>query len=269
MSHSGVLDHGRCSICLEDYVPVTNPCSDKSHSSACTECLRGYISGLINNAYVGSCPIFSCPICLASKSDCKSKARPRLLPAAEMLNLLSHETERMLYDKFVNDLTSIQCSGCHSRQSLNVTWDREYAWPVLVVGMPDTSKVSTLENALNQLDNGDITIEECYKIISVNVYPFMQSKADEDRVALIFERVLMCVREPERRANLQLRYLRDRPFVNSPCCKKPHCFNCKSRNWHEGKSCQENSNTFFDGKILPCPSCGIQLTKGDGCDSIT
>jgi len=80
--------------------------------------------------------------------------------------------------------------------------------------------------------------------------------------------VLKLLPDPERRANLHLRYLRDRPRMKTACCSREHCFRCQTKDFHEGKSCMESTETL-DHSIVPCPSCGLRLTKGDGCNSFT
>lgn len=267
---SSDLQIGLCSICFDEDVPLVNPCVDKSHASACLECYRGYVGSLINDAYVGSCPILSCPLCLSVPNiNDASKMRSKILPSAEVFNLFPSNAEKSKYNSMVDDLTSFQCSGCHCRRSLQVSWDRE-AWPKLLAHLQDPlNEADDLQYALSAVSDGRISIEECYEKIYSDLFPVMKTNQNEALVEEIIRLTLQSVTEPERRANLQLRYFRDRPFIVTTCCQKKHCFKCKSRNWHEGTSCAENSNTFFCGTVLPCPSCGIQLTKGDGCDHIT
>ena len=52
------------------------------------------------------------------------------------------------------------------------------------------------------------------------------------------------------------------------CCNREHCFKCRIKDYHEGKSCMENTESL-DHSVVSCPSCGISLTKGDGCNTIT
>lgn len=74
--------------------------------------------------------------------------------------------------------------------------------------------------------------------------------------------------DPERRANFHLRYLRDRPRIKTACCSREHCFKCRIKDFHEGKTCMESTEAL-DHSVVACPFCGISLTKGDGCNTIT
>eukprot|EP00599_Poterioochromonas_sp_BG-1_P005830 CAMPEP_0173149516 /NCGR_PEP_ID=MMETSP1105-20130129/10372_1 /TAXON_ID=2985 /ORGANISM="Ochromonas sp., Strain BG-1" /LENGTH=683 /DNA_ID=CAMNT_0014064397 /DNA_START=689 /DNA_END=2740 /DNA_ORIENTATION=- len=84
----------------------------------------------------------------------------------------------------------------------------------------------------------------------------------------IFSKILKIIPDPERRGNLHLRYLRDRPRMKTLCCSREHCFRCKIKDFHEGKTCQETT-AGLDQSIVTCPSCGIALARGDGCNTIT
>jgi hypothetical protein len=89
-----------------------------------------------------------------------------------------------------------------------------------------------LLNLLSNYSNGNITVDECYGQLTTIFFSFMLSDADlVERVWATFELLLGCILEPERRANLQLRYLRDRPFIITSCCNRKHCFKCKSKDW--------------------------------------
>lgn len=97
--------------------------------------------------------------------------------------------------------------------------------------------------------------------------PSLTTDTDED-AWIKMKRVLQLVSNPERRANLHLRYIRERPKVWMPCCNsRAQCFRCKTTTYHEGQTCGERGASL-DNSILHCPQCNIQLVKGDGCDSI-
>jgi hypothetical protein len=227
---------------------------------------------------LGSCPLLSCPLCLSTPAKPTDgakheKKRPKLLPAAEVFSIFPSTAELDKYNALVQNILSFQCGSCHRRKSLLVPADKDAARLKLLEKLASPAMVDALiDHTLHGLDTGDICLEDCYQTIVHEYVPTMQSvsgPANEIEVAETFTLIMQCVTEGERRANLQLRYLRDRPFIETSCCKRKHCFTCRSRDWHTSKSCAENSNSFFDGRILPCPQCGIQLTKGDGCDHIT
>ena len=57
-------------------------------------------------------------------------------------------------------------------------------------------------------------------------------------------------------------------YLLTACCSREHCFKCRIKDFHDGKSCMENTESL-DHSVVSCPSCGISLTKGDGCNTIT
>ena len=93
--------------------------------------------------------------------------------------------------------------------------------------------------------------------------------------------ILLEISDIERRATLQGRYLRAYPKISAPCCKYlketlgetlDHCFQCSVK-WigsgHEGLTCvQFRASKATQDSIVPCPECGMNLVKGDGCNSV-
>jgi hypothetical protein len=82
------------------------------------------------------------------------------------------------------------------------------------------------------------------------------------------EKVIALIPDIERRSSLQLRTLIKYPLVKSRCCKTSHCFRCKIRGGHNGRTCEEYQATI-SSEIRFCPSCNTAIVKGDGCNSIT
>eukprot|EP01034_Spumella_vulgaris_P034316 gene34316-42320_t len=105
-----------------------------------------------------------------------------------------------------------------------------------------------------------------YQTITTKHFTKLSVASNEDAWA-IFVHILKSIADTERRVNLHLRYIRDRPKVVTTCCNAQHCFRCITKA-HEGVTCEENvGNT--DNAIVHCPACNISLVKGDGCDSVT
>lgn len=73
----------------------------------------------------------------------------------------------------------------------------------------------------------------------------------------------------ERKASAQLRLCNMFPFVTTLCCSKKHCFVCKTQGSHEGRTCAQQLCKQGVSHVKKCPSCGMFLVKGDGCNSIT
>ncbi|KAJ1414131.1 hypothetical protein B484DRAFT_308088, partial [Ochromonadaceae sp. CCMP2298] len=51
-------------------------------------------------------------------------------------------------------------------------------------------------------------------------------------------------------------------------CNREHCFRCKVKDFHEGRSCTDITSGM-DHSVVSCPTCGITLAKGDGCNTVT
>ena len=90
---------------------------------------------------------------------------------------------------------------------------------------------------------------------------------DSQNAWKIFRQILYLITNPERRCNLHLRYLRDHSKIQTTCCDRNHCFRCKTKDYHDLITCEENMNRL-DSSIITCPGCQIAITKGDGCNSI-
>ena len=266
-----------CGICLSPG-SLHNPCVDKdaSHPSACKECITDYVLAKIADTYVGSCPVFTCPLCI--HPDAPKNAKAKLLPSSDLLSLIDTPEVRTQYLDMAKNLLTFQCGGCHKRKTLFIECtpsQREEAKSSLQTVIAATN-ASSLEcgfpqflDVISAFDAGVISVSDCYAATTSRFFPEIQSSPEDSKAWQLFKHVLQCVVEPERRANLHLRYLRDRPFITTQCCTQNHCFRCKSKGWHTGSTCDQNSSSFFDGKIVMCPACGINLTRGDGCNTIT
>ena len=87
-------------------------------------------------------------------------------------------------------------------------------------------------------------------------------------------KILSTIKDAERRATLQVAYLKKFPLIYTNCCKRMHCFICRTKDFHHGLSCDQHRNKLymksnFTDEILCCPTCNLQLVKGDGCNNIT
>lgn len=80
--------------------------------------------------------------------------------------------------------------------------------------------------------------------------------------------VLELIPDIERRSSLHLRCCIKFPTVKTLCCQYQHCFRCKIKIGHTGKSCEEYQGALTS-QIKFCPKCNIALVKGDGCDSVS
>jgi hypothetical protein len=119
---------------------------------------------------------------------------------------------------------------------------------------------------LNDYCAGDHSLDQTYAYIQ-QLFPTIVGVTDDEAWS-IFSKVLKMIPDPERRSNIHLRYLRDHPRIRTLCCSHEHCFRCKTKGFHNGRSCSLTTEEL-DHSVVTCPSCGLALAKGDGCDTIT
>jgi hypothetical protein len=76
------------------------------------------------------------------------------------------------------------------------------------------------------------------------------------------------VEDVERRATLQLAWLRRFPHVRMECCGCRMCFKCKVVGWHR-VTCEQNmADLDGDSKAQHCPECGVPTIRSEGCSEI-
>ena len=60
--------------------------------------------------------------------------------------------------------------------------------------------------------------------------------------------------------------------MHTACCKREHCFHCRTSGWHAGRTCAEaaaaRAAAGARDEIARCPACGVHIVKGDGCGAI-
>jgi len=253
-----------CPICRGPPEDSTNFCHDKSHEMCCKVCISSYIESTVSSAFLGSCPVISCP----SSSHQNGTKRKRILLYDEWSKTLPTEVSRR-YVELANSLLAFLCGGCHALKSLDVGFDASSAQNISKYFTDNQSSVTMdeLSQNLSMFESGGLTVEECYASLIKDMFPNLMTLTDS-LAWEVFVNILKMIPDPERRANLHLRYLRDRPRIKTLCCNREHCFRCKVKEYHEGKTCMESS-TELDHSVVNCPTCGIALAKGDGCNTIT
>ena len=249
-----------CPICIdaEENNELLYVCRDTSHSGFHKDCLIGYIESKVNDGYLGICPLMNCPC------EHKDKKR-RILPYSTWKSISSP----VIISKFKDNaesLLSFLCGNCHTLRSITVVYteeDRIIAQTKLVEHFADNLLYTSLFADIESFINGELSVTELYQKLSNEYFHVLFTTGEDTEVWNIFKYILALIEDPERRANLHLRHLWIRPRMSTPCCQKEHCFRCRTKDFHNGKTCEENTNNL-DSSIVPCPSCGVHLTKGDG-----
>jgi hypothetical protein len=259
------MDSGACLICRGPAENPINLCSI-GHEEFCSSCWAGYIDSIVQSAYMGTCPCIYCP----SESHQKQKKK-KLVPYEAWQHVVPNETTKK-FGSLANSLLAFLCGGCHALKSLDVGFDSsgssaQRIRTVLGSDASQPNKTTEFEELMRSFQQGDIPVDEAYSRMMGTFFPDLVSLPDPEAWET-FLHVLKQMSDPERRANFHLRYLRDRPRIKTLCCNREHCFTCKTKDFHEGKSCLEHMATL-DHSVVSCPSCGISLAKGDGCNTIT
>jgi hypothetical protein len=247
-----------------------NFCLDHTHEGCCKDCVTNYVENTVTSAFLGTCPIISCP---SAAHPVRSKKR-RILLYEEWNKILPSEISKK-YSELASSLLAFLCGGCHALKSLDVGFEsshssgKSYQYIEKYLGEQDggSKRMTDLLSVFVDYSAGLLTTEECYSALQTEYFSNLMTKSDTSAWELFYH-LLRMICDPERRANLHLRYLRDRPRIKTLCCMREHCFRCKVKDYHEGRSCMESS-TDLDHSIVNCPTCGIALAKGDGCNTIT
>lgn len=215
----------------------------------------------------GMCPVLTCPLCVAASTS--KSLRPALLPSSLIIDLCDPPVVKK-YHQLIEAVLSLQCATCHQRKTQLVEYNRDEILTCLKSLHDYNVNIDevALQKLFSDLCSGDISIDECYQDLLTTHVPCVLAESNHNEAWGAFKITLKLIKEPERRANLQLRYLRERPFIVTSCCQRRHCFRCKSKEWHEGRPCDEINAIEFC-HMQPCPQCGVMLTRGDGCDAVS
>lgn len=174
------------------------------------------------------------------------------------------------YNANAESLLAFLCSNCHVLRPIKVPFLEEdcvKAKEALREILKDDGKYGSFLQDIDTFNFGECTVQDLYDKISSQYFTDIQSNEDKDAWTII-KYILQIIEDPERQASLHLRHLKLRPRIWTPCCNKEHCFRCRTKDFHTGKSCEQNTKSL-DSTIVPCPACGLYLTKGDGCNSVT
>jgi hypothetical protein len=251
----------RCSICFDendgtDVLHLVQICSSHQETVICLNCYQQYVELLLKESYPGTCPVLRCPVCQVTTC---------LIQPKDLQLLPNDLLER--YSSLAMSLLSFQCGSCHKRSSL------------FLPSSVDASVLSIQSILLNEFDSflgdlfkyetGKISITDFYLLLISKYFQEMTTSTNNNSCWGIMKCVISLVVNPERRANLHLRYLKHHPFVSTNCCSRAQCFECRTVDTHPGKTCQQIAHSRTTSEMIKCPTCSIQIVKGDGCDSVT
>jgi hypothetical protein len=182
------------------------------------------------------------------------------------------------YQTLADSLLIFLCGGCHVSKTIAVGFNPENFLDVHMTLLKLLQETCTLnESDFVQTKQQFLENKHSYNIGRISAGSFFNIckqclptivTGDDGASYQVMVHVLQLIANPERRNVLHLRYLNERPRFYTPCCSRLHCFRCKTKDFHEGASCEENT-AHLDSSIVPCPNCNISLAKADGCNAVS
>ena len=280
-----------CQVCYEEFKHddiAPKLCVDDCRPVICRDCASRHFEMIVDGGFDGACPKMKCPACT------------RVVPKKEWVDVVPHHT-RELFERRARLLMSIQCGSCHSRRDVFVpsTVDQATARMSelldIVSGRKDCEDQTTAWKVRQSYEQGQQPTEEevmerweeyerneltemaFYDYLS-GVLPLLAPTSEgergqegtdvEDRRWEVMKFVLESLEDDERRSCLHSRFLRFFPHVKTTCCNRWHCFRCKIKDFHTGRTCDEYQ-AAQNSESVTCGQCGIYLVKGDGCSSVS
>jgi hypothetical protein len=254
-----------CCVCFDSFskenakVQICNSeVKEKEHPGVHEQCLRNYISSLIdNNASVSKCPqVF----CLCSTHVFEKKVilpykKWKAFASQEQLNKYQTSSEYFLY---------FLCGNCHRSKSQLVP----YMARSTIKKLLDDFSLNNydFDFALEAYMEGLLSPRDMFNKMEEGFPWWKAKKVDYQRVWESIKAVLVMIEDPERRAALQSYCLSQRPYFETLCCSNSQCFQCKTR--AHGENPCSSVLKQLDSSVMPCPHCNVFLAKGDGCNSV-
>ena len=255
-----------CCICLETTDTFIHVCNEIPTKMTCKDCLLQYIEQKLSSAFPGTCPALTCP--------CHSK---RLMEFQKLIEILPYDHIQR-YSQLANTLLIFLCGACHNSKSMAIEYnpanvqeaEMKVFDKILEVAKAkeidfEAHKIQFLGH-FNEYCSGIITVESFFDICR-DYFHELCNGTESDAMQTL-SNLLRLIQNPERRNLLHLRFLNERPRFYTPCCSRLHCFRCKTKDFHDDKTCEENTLTL-DSSIIACPNCNIHLAKADGCNSVS
>lgn len=254
-----------CCVCFDTFskenkmVQICNSeVKEKEHPGIHEQCLRNYISSLIdNNESASKCPQVFC-LCSTHVSE-----KRVLLPYQKWKSFASQE-QLDKYQKSAEYFMYFLCGNCHRSKSQLVP----YMSRSTIKKLLDDFSLNNydFDFALEAYMEGLVLPRDMFNKMEES-FPWWKAKnVDYQRVWQSIKAVLVMIEDPERRAALQSYCLSQRPYFETLCCSSSQCFQCKTR--AHGENPCTSILKQLDSSVMPCPQCNVFLAKGDGCNSV-
>lgn len=286
---------GKCAVCMDDGVQVySNLCGTGCEGGCCLDCLNVHFTVQINDSRYSAAPM-RCPLC---RERVPMYAWCPFVPKAAVRR----------YNAFPRALLSLRCPSCDevtdlmpspAADCLGRFRDGEdasvrYESPsdvsretchVKISELISKAQVDELTSIWNQFAANSMSTHECIEAMLRAVppgsedehYQTLQQCLDKvdgvppEPLGQVMSFVLRLVVDVERRAALQLAWLRRFPMTMCPCwCEQRVCFKCKVEGWHalDGQTCAERQKAEMNIEAQYCPACGVATVRSEGCSHI-
>ncbi|EQC36615.1 hypothetical protein SDRG_06055 [Saprolegnia diclina VS20] len=233
-----------CQVCFDEAdAVVTQICRTACPAVLCTSCIEAFLNVQAESALYGVLTKLKCPICIRPTN--MVRWRERLGKAANLLGP---------FESKVLSACDVKCPNCHNNNSM-LPARRDSVRP-LKLPTHLAQQIPELQTRCGQYCRHRHSADALYNYVRAT-FP-----GHDDA---ILNAMLPLIHDVERRATLFLRWRRDAPFIQSPCCKADLCFACKVGGHHLGQPC---APVEAIDDIAQCPGCKLHLVKGDGCDSM-
>ena len=236
-----------CQICYDvTAVQIQKICSRECPSVVCSNCLVRSFDITLKDSFHGMLPKLKCPICLNGINEIRW---------SNLIQIDISTSFQCRLKERVNSMCEIRCPDCDETKSL----------------LPDAK--DGVEKFAIEKDKIPELRRLCFQYCNHNLSPSILYDHIMTHGEALLNRVLQLIEDQERRAFLFLYHLYKHPKTFTVCCRHPVCFSCKFSGHHLGVPCETYSEGMIDefqsmNTIVNCPSCNIQLVKGDGCDSL-
>ena len=242
-------------------------------ASSCVEGVHAVVVAFIVHMQVSHGPLL-CSAEEAFRADDQKQSTAEQPTASELLlSRYKHNAESLLM---------MRCGKCDKSVSLLYTKRlpvgmaaRQEALTVLLLPLKDEDQITLLRSfiAFSGASIAPSTFISSLFCIWAKIQPSTAVESCDSGVlqsdlAAFMESVIVLLDDIERRLAAQLALCRAYPKVFSACCDSAHCFMCKVKGHHPGKTCEEVQSALVGEEAQYCPGCGVPTLRTEGCHQI-
>ena len=209
-----------CTICFDAFdnelVPVA--CCGDSHPPCCSGCFETYIRIILKDAYMGSCPLITCPITKEKNA----------IPLKYSLWTSHVDTEmKDRYDELAGSAIAFRCIGCDTVTPL--TDECRYTSCIDNMNECLTShhlEANTFHDLIQDIDlyeNNHQSVDEFYRLLSTKYFPkafesiVLSENGHQKDIWKMMKCIVKLVNSPDKKTTLLHRHIRLLPRIWTAC----------------------------------------------------